>query len=184
MGADKALLRLGGQTLIELAIGSFSGFSEILVSAADTERYAFTNVTIVPDERPGIGPIGGIISVLKAAASPLVCFRPVDAPLVPSALHPLLAAACAGRDAAAPVYEGKAEPLLACFAKTALPVLEGLAQSGNFKIADAFPLLNCEFVQLDSPELLTLLGDPSAWLVNANDTDVFSRLALRQESPD
>ena len=178
MGTDKALLELNGKTLVSLALDRFAGFPEILVSAADAESYAFTGARIVPDESPGMGPLGGLISVLKAARSPLVCFRPVDAPLVPAALHTLLAAACAenAQDAAIPLFLGKPEPLLACFSKTSLPAFESLALAGDFKVAKAFPMLNAVYIPLDSPELLSRLGEPSAYIVNANDPDTFSKL--------
>ena len=191
MGADKALLELHGKPLIMLALESFQGFPEILVSAAETESYAFTGARVVPDERPGMGPLGGIISVLKAAEAELVCFRPVDAPLVPAGLHLALAGECAstvcdaatagappstGYDATVPTFKGKPEPLLACFSKTALPALESLAAQGNYKAADAFPLLNTSYISLDEPGLLARFGDPSSYLINANDRESFETL--------
>ena len=176
MGTDKALLELDGRKLISLAIEQFEGFHEVFISSSDTERYAFLGLPIVPDELPGMGPIGGLISALKASGSPYVCFRPVDTPLVPKGIHSMLAGACLGKDAAAPVFQGSPEPLLSCFSKTALPVLESLAACGDFKISNVFPLLNTILVPLDAPECLDLLGDPSAYLANANDPEAFSSL--------
>ena len=176
MGMDKALLELGGKPLITLAVERFSGFQEVLISAAETERYAFTGIRIIPDERPDMGPLGGLISVLKAVDSDLVCFRPVDSPLVPAGLHLFLAEACAGHDAAVPVFQGKPEPLLACFRVSALPVLESLATKGNYKAADAFPDLDTVYLPLDEPGLVSRFGDPRDYLLNANDPETFSAL--------
>jgi len=178
MGTDKALLELDGKALVSLAVERFAGFPEILVSAADAESYAFTGARIIPDESPGMGPLGGLISVLKAAKSPFVCFRPVDAPLVPAGLHALLSAACAenAQDAAIPVFQNRPEPLLACFAKTSLPAFESLALTGDFKVAHAFPMIGAVYIPLDSPELLSRFGEPSHYIVNANDPDTFSKL--------
>jgi len=176
MGADKALLELDGKTLIAIALEKFSGLKEIFISAAGADDYAFTGFRTIPDDRPGIGPLGGFISALKAAESELVCFRPVDAPFVPSGLHPLLARACYGRDAAVPVSGNLQEPLLACLSKSALPVLENLAAANNFKAADAYPLLDTVYVNLDDPEMISAFGDPSVYLVNANDAVTFEKL--------
>jgi len=179
MGTDKALLEFDGKTLLAIALERFSGFPEILISAADTERYAFSAAKIIPDALSGMGPIGGLISVLSAAESDLVCFRPVDAPLAPTGLHLILAEACAGKDAAVPVFHDAKEPLFACLSKNALPVFEALASGGNFKVADAFPALDTVYVSLEAPELLDKLGDPMAYLMNANDPLTFTKLGKR-----
>jgi len=179
MGTDKALLSLGGKTLITTALEGFAGFHEILISAEDAERYAFLGVPVIPDERHGIGPLGGLISAIKATESMFVCFRPVDTPFVPPALHRLLASNCIGKDAAVPVFQNRTEPLLACIAKTALPVLQGLAVNGVFKTQEIFTHLDAEYVQLEVPELITLMGDPASYLVNANDPETFRTLERR-----
>ena len=176
MGTDKAMLCFGGKPLITHALEQFSGFPEILVSAADAELYAFTGFTVVPDESPGMGPIGGFISVLKSAVSCSVCFRPVDAPFVPKGLHTLLSSACSGKDAAVSVFNGSPEPLLACLSKTALPALEKLASEEEYKAAAVFPLLDAVYVDLTAPEILSAFGDPADYLVNANDPETFLKL--------
>jgi len=180
MGADKALLELDGKPLIAIALERFSGFPEILVSAASAESYASFGARVVADEDPGLGPLGGLISALKAARSEYVCFRPVDAPFVPAELHAMLAKACLGRDAAVPVCKGSIEPLLACLAKSALPALEGLAAAKNYKAADVFPLLDTSYIDLDDPETVLELGEPSAYLVNANDPLTFAKIGDRR----
>jgi len=179
MGTDKALLELDGKPLIMLALECFEAFPEVFISAADVDIYAFTGFRVIPDELPGAGPLAGMASALKAADADYVCFRPVDAPLAPAGLHPMLANACFGRDAAVPTSSGLPEPLFACFSKTALPVLESLLADGKLKAADAFQLLDTAFVPLDSPEVKIRLGDPSVYLVNANDPDTFSKLGKR-----
>ena len=186
MGSDKALLELNGKPLIALGLEALARFPEIIISAANAETYApFTgaNVRIVPDELPGIGPLGGIISALKAASFDHICFRPVDAPLIPPQLHKILLTEPKGDgscgtpfDAAVPTYRGNPEPLLACFSKTALPVLESLTAEGKYKAAEAFPLLNTYYIDLETPELISLLGDPAVYLINANTPETFQKL--------
>jgi len=179
MGTDKALLTLGGKTLIAAALEGFSGFREILISAGDAERYALFGIPVIVDETPGIGPLGGFTSVLKAAESGFVCFRPVDTPFVPPELHRLVSLGCAGRDAAVPIFQNKTEPLLACFSKTALTVLEGLAESGFLKASEVFSMLDTEYIALETPEILARLGDPAAYLANANDPETFQTFERR-----
>jgi len=179
MGTDKALLELNGKTLIAHAIEKLSGFEEIIISAADPNDYAFTGIRVVPDDQPGLGPLGGFISVLKAIDSEYVCFRPVDAPLIPAKLHTLLLESCVGKDAAVPTHKKSVEPLIACVAKSALPVLERQIASGKHKASDAFSLLDTSFIYLDSKEMLRDLGNPKEYLINANDPAAFAKLGKR-----
>jgi len=181
MGTDKAMLDLDGRPLIIHAIEGFSCFPEVLVSASDAEGYAFTGVRTVPDERPGLGPLVGFFSALRASDADYVCFRPVDVPFVPAELHSTLAGECIGKDAAVPTYKGLLEPLLVCLSKTALPALENLLDSGELKASLLFSMLDTAFVPLDTPDMRSSLGDPSAYLVNVNDPDSFAKLGKRHD---
>jgi len=179
MGTDKALLELGGKTLIVIAAESFTGFPEILISAADNDGYSLTGASVIADEIPGIGPLGGIISALRVAKFDYVCFRPVDAPLFPSGLSQKITTACIGKDISVPVSGGKTEPLFSCFSKTALPALERLVRDGNYKVNEAFPLLDAAFIELGSEKMVSLFGDPADYLINANDKEAFKKLGRR-----
>ena len=176
MGTDKALLEIGNKSLLDIAIEKYSGFPEIIISSARPESYAFTGLTIVTDELSDLGPIGGIISVLKASKYDFVCFRPVDAPLFPAKLHPLIAATCTNKDVAVPMSQNKPEPLFACFSKSALPALEGLVSAQNYKVSRCFELLDTAYIDLDSPDLIHNFGEPKIYLANANDKEAFSKL--------
>jgi len=179
MGTDKALLELDGKPLIAIALERLSAFPEVFISAAAKDSYASFGARVVADEEPGLGPLGGFLSALKAARSEYVCFRPVDAPFVPAELHPMLAKACLGKDAAVPVCKGSLEPLIACLAKSALPAIEGLVAAKNYKAADVFPLLDTSYIELDDPETILEFGDPKEYLVNANDPLTFAKIGDR-----
>jgi len=179
MGEDKALLIYNGKTLIAHALEQFSGFSEVFISAAEPDNYVFTGARVIPDVLKGIGPLGGFISSLKAAGSDYVCFRPVDAPLFPAEIHSLLAGACLGKDAAVPVFGKSIEPLLACLSRSALPALEKLASEGNYKTSGVFPLLDTVYLDLDAHEMKCWFGDPSEYLLNANDPLTFEKIMKR-----
>ena len=176
MGTDKALLEIDNKSLLDIAIEKFAGFTEIIISSARPESYAFTGLTIVTDELSGLGPIGGIISVLKASKYDYVCFRPVDAPLFPAELHPLIAETCKSKDVAVPISQNKPEPLFACFSKSAIPALEGLVSAQDYKVSKCFALLETAYVDLDSSDLIRSFGEPRRYLANANDKEAFNKL--------
>lgn len=82
MGQDKALLQLGGVSLIERAVEKLRAVvSEvrILGSRAEFASYA----PIVPDLHDGCGPLGGLEAALAAAKTDWILVLPVDMPFVP-----------------------------------------------------------------------------------------------------
>jgi len=63
-GSDKALARLGGRTLLELAVERLSGWCGAVVVIGRAEAPA----PVVADwPRPGMGPLGGIAGALREA---------------------------------------------------------------------------------------------------------------------
>jgi molybdopterin-guanine dinucleotide biosynthesis protein A len=76
MGRDKALLTLDGHTLLDAAIARLrqAGATRVLVSG---DRPAHDGV---PDHVPGLGPVGGLASVLKRCPDGLAVVVPVDMP--------------------------------------------------------------------------------------------------------
>ena len=82
MGHDKALLELGGQPLVQIAVEKLRSFcAEVSIAGNrdDLRRFA----EIVREERLDSGPAAGIEAGLKAARQEWVMFIPLDVPLVP-----------------------------------------------------------------------------------------------------
>jgi molybdopterin-guanine dinucleotide biosynthesis protein A len=66
-GCAKGLLELpGGVSIIENALGAVAaaGIAPVAILANDPEPYEHLGVEIVPDRRPGLGPLGGIEAAL------------------------------------------------------------------------------------------------------------------------
>lgn len=83
MGTDKAMLSVNGQTLVERAIQTLraSNTHAVLISGS---RHGG-----IVDQYTNIGPVGGIVSVLKTlklCEGDTLIFTPVDTPLITSAL--------------------------------------------------------------------------------------------------
>jgi molybdopterin-guanine dinucleotide biosynthesis protein A len=96
MGQDKALLRLGGRTLVEIAVEKLREFcAEVSIAGNrdDLGEYA----PVVREERLDAGPGAGIEAGLKAAKQEWCLFMPVDVPLVPGELLRLWADAVMAR---------------------------------------------------------------------------------------
>ncbi len=85
MGRDKALLQLGGRTLVEIALDrlrSFCAEVSVLGNRGDLADFA----PVIPETRLGAGPGAGMEAGLAAAMQIWALFTPVDVPLVPAAL--------------------------------------------------------------------------------------------------
>ncbi|NUM36777.1 MAG: molybdenum cofactor guanylyltransferase, partial [Candidatus Brocadiae bacterium] len=83
MGQNKALMKIGNQSLIEIMYGKVKGlFREILISSNSPHEYSFLNIPIVPDLVQNKGPIAGIYSGLKSAKNDRVFFISCDIPLM------------------------------------------------------------------------------------------------------
>ena len=94
MGADKALMRLAGQTLLSHAIARLEPQVERLAISAngDPARLAHYGLPVLPDETP-LGPLSGVLAALRWAAplgATAVVTLAVDTPFAPGDLVPQL----------------------------------------------------------------------------------------------
>lgn len=82
MGSDKALLRIGGRPMVEIAVEKLREFCaevSIVGNRDDLSRFA----PVVYEERMDCGPAAGIEAGLKSCEQPWAMFLPVDVPLLP-----------------------------------------------------------------------------------------------------
>jgi len=101
MGAEKALLPLGGIPIIERTIARLRPQVEKVVISAngDPRRFSDLAVPIIGDIVPGCGPLGGLLSGLRwarAAGAPFVLTVACDTPFFPLDLAARLAQSIAG----------------------------------------------------------------------------------------
>jgi len=83
MGRDKALLELDGRTLAERAAAAChqAGCATVLTIGGDRHTFEDRGLHALPDEHPGQGPLGGILTALAAApADSMVFVVAVDVP--------------------------------------------------------------------------------------------------------
>ena len=141
MGSDKALLEIGGQPLIALALERLraSGTTpRICGSRSDLARFA----PALPDRFPNAGPLAGLEAALAASVSELSLFLPVDLPALPAAfLRWLLARAQTSQAlATVPYFAGRAQPLCAVYSRHLLPGIRQSLRAGQFKVLAAIQL--------------------------------------------
>lgn len=84
LGRDKALVELGGRTLVERAIAALdeAGAGPVAVVGGDADALARLGLTVVADGWPGRGPLGGVLTAFGWSPAPLVAIVACDLPFV------------------------------------------------------------------------------------------------------
>jgi molybdopterin-guanine dinucleotide biosynthesis protein A len=149
-GSDKALARLGGETvlsrmckLIESVAGSVS-----VVAAAG--RYPDFLAATVPDRWPGEGPLGGIIAALRATAEVIGgewnLIVSCDMPFLTSEWlsYVVERALVSDAEVIVPRSEHGLEPLCACWRSSATAKLQDAFDEGVRKVTEAMKRLRME----------------------------------------
>jgi molybdopterin-guanine dinucleotide biosynthesis protein A len=169
MGTDKAFVVPddGGPVLVERARLALAGAGarEIIAVGGNGGRLRGMGFTTVPDRVGGSGPLGGLISGLRAAACDIVvvlsCDLPaIDRPTVTELVRCLARRPDAG--AAVPINEGRHQVLVGAYRRrVATPALEGAFRQGERSIRRALSRVSlapvsgvrsAPLVDLDRPE--------------------------------
>jgi molybdenum cofactor guanylyltransferase len=138
MGRDKAQLVLDGEPLVERGLRTLREVcAEVAIAGGSAELRRFG--TIVPDEIAGRGPLGGIVSAMRASNFDWNLFLAVDTPFVPVHVlnHLLGLAATANVVGIMARVGGQVQPLCAVYSRRALPRLTEELAAGNWKITEA-----------------------------------------------
>jgi molybdenum cofactor guanylyltransferase len=151
-GSPKALARLEGKTLAEIAWATLAFCDERIAvgKAADNLDLPFS---VVDDGTAVRAPIAGLVAGLRTAENDLCVVLPVDLPRIRGEDLVSLADAC--RDAAVP----QTGPLPGAYRHSALPVLERRLAAGELTLRSALDELDVQVVRL-SPESLANVNTP------------------------
>jgi molybdopterin-guanine dinucleotide biosynthesis protein A len=139
MGRDKALLELGGRTMVEIGLEKLRVACPRVSVVGNTPELGRFGVRVVPDALTGCGPLGGIVAGLEASATEWNLFLAVDVPFVPVEVLKLLLTRSETEGAVCVMAEtlGESHPLTALYAKGAAPVLRRELEAGRLKVRSA-----------------------------------------------
>jgi molybdopterin-guanine dinucleotide biosynthesis protein A len=173
MKADKAGLDVAGRTLLEHVLAQVEPlFDEVLVSVSEgqagqvrrklagrrgrrpkataTAPPSPGRVRFVEDERPDLGPLGGILAGLRAARNDACMVLACDIPDIDIPLLEALARTTCGSEITVPVGpSGLYEPLFALYRRPIIPRIEALLASGERSILPLFDRCRTAIVQFE-----------------------------------
>ena len=184
LGRNKAVEKIGGQSLIERVVGKLSQVtSETVVVVAEESRAADLNlppwVRTAADLYPGTGSLGGIFTGLSAVKGNYGVVVACDMPFLNVDLIRFMLDIVSDYDAVVPRLQGRPEPLHAVYSKSCVGPIEHCLQADQLKIAIFFEQINVAYLEEDDIEAF----DPSHlsfFNVNTQE-DLDKALALEAE---
>ncbi len=133
MGQEKASLDFQGTPLWNLQLKKLASFArEIFVSArSDFPLDTTIKCSLVADEVPGLGPLGGLSSVLAKASYDTVVLLAVDMPYMTKEFLGMIASKATLDCGVVPEWEGFYQGLAAAYPKKILPLVHEVLAKGN-----------------------------------------------------
>lgn len=163
MGEDKALLEYHGETFIERICEQLSFFDEKMIARGNrdvTSIYVEDDWTMIADEYPEHGPIGGLHAVLKNCSSDALFCVSCDIPLLSRELAKMLCAALTDDVEAvvAVTADEKVHPLCAVYRKELYKRMEKRILEDNNRLMAMLKEFTIQYVYLDEGTSSQLLN--------------------------
>ncbi len=122
-------------------------------------------VRIIADDIPGSGPLGGILTGLRASHAETCFVAACDLPFLNEDLIRFIAGRVSGQDVVVPARGDSVEPLLGFYAKRNCDVIHRSISAGEFQVRGFWPRVTTEVIELDGAFASSNL---ETWLLNVN----------------
>jgi molybdopterin-guanine dinucleotide biosynthesis protein A len=155
--AKGLLLGTDGRTLVDRLSGVLTPLVSELVLVGEASAYASAGLEAIEDEVPGIGPLGGLVGLLRRGSGRMVLALAGDMPWVSPGLIGRLLGAPEEAPIVAPRLEGRWEPLCARYdSRIVLPLALAHAAAADRslqRLLDAAPAVPLPEGSYDPREL-------------------------------
>ncbi|MBW2146475.1 MAG: molybdenum cofactor guanylyltransferase [Deltaproteobacteria bacterium] len=139
MGANKALLQINGQSLIDRVASVLRRiFPEVIIIGGNLGSPTPFNLPSFQDLRPGAGSLGGIYTGLCRTRFPRAFCVACDMPFLSAPLIHHLTQADPAADVVIPRTNEGVQPLHAVYSRKCIPFIRKLLEQNHFKIIDFF----------------------------------------------
>ncbi len=165
-GVNKALLRIRGRTIIEMATSVLTNiFSEILIITNSPDDFGFLGFPMHEDLIHGKGSLGGLYTGLSLCSQNWAFLAGCDMPFLNEQVIRHIVAVTGDAHVVIPRISGMLEPLHAIYSKACLPHIEELLAKGDLKILD---FLHRVRVREVSEEELAAFDPAFRFIINLN----------------
>lgn len=138
MGRDKALIEIDGRTMLDRAIDLLRPHVREVLVIGDPTKYGQVHGTVIADEEPGLGPLGGLVTALKKARYVRLLVIACDLPELNDRLMARLKVVLdEGHDAVVPRHGGLIEPLAAAYHRHAVDAFSECLRQRVLKMSEA-----------------------------------------------
>jgi len=169
MGEDKALKPFLGRPLIQRVIERLSPVAdELIVTTNRPEDYAFLDLRLVADLKPGRGALGGLYTAIASAAHPIVAVVACDMPFASAKLIEAGSRLLVEEESDVVIARSDEgyEPLHAIYRReTCLPAIEAAIDADQWKVIAWFPQVKVRVLTPDEIKRYDTLG-LAFWNVN------------------
>ncbi|MFH1824852.1 MAG: molybdenum cofactor guanylyltransferase [Candidatus Firestonebacteria bacterium] len=159
-GSNKALFKIGYETLIERVINSIKPFfDKIIIITNEPDDYEFLKVEMKEDIIPGAGSLGGIYTGLVMSSGFKVFFIACDLPDVAPDLIKQLIIGSEGFDVVVPKTNKGFEPLFAIYSKNCIEPIKRNLERGDLKIINFYKQMKVKEIPADRIVNINTLKD-------------------------
>jgi molybdopterin-guanine dinucleotide biosynthesis protein A len=166
MGRNKALLTIGGRTLLGIAAAAVFDAAGNVTIIGPPDLYRQLGYPVIPDGRAHAGPLAGIETALNCAADWSLIVA-CDMPLMNSGtLRHILDEALAHPEAGCVLPEsaaGHLEPLCAAYHKRLLPAISEALDAGTRKVTAALPVSSIHYIRMAADPIFQNINTPEEW---------------------
>ncbi|MGH6690926.1 MAG: molybdenum cofactor guanylyltransferase [Gammaproteobacteria bacterium] len=172
-GTPKALVELGGRTLIERVVAVVSEVvDDVLVVTNTPDLYRFLGLPMVPDAFIDHGSLGGIYSGLAAAPGDAAFTVACDMPFLQADVARLVVERAGEADVVIPRVGDQLQTLHAVYGKACLPHMKARLSAGRLKIVGFFDAVRV--LEISEDEVARHV-DPEVVFMNVNTPEELAR---------
>ncbi len=179
-GAQKALVELGGRTILQRQTAVLSSVAEeILLVVGDREIFRAADLggaKLVTDVSPGRGPLAGLEAAFAASRADALLVVGCDLPFLDDKLLAHVRDAAPDAEAVVPRVAGRPQPLHARFARAALPFARARLARNSLRLIELLDDLRTHF--LDEAELRAIDAELASF-TNVNTPEDLARARAR-----
>jgi molybdenum cofactor guanylyltransferase len=154
MGSEKGLVKYKGKALVEYSIGVLKPFCEEIVISTNSMDYSDFGYSTISDIVSGIGPMGGMFSVMHERKADNYFFIACDTPHLNIQMAKDLIKEISFADIVVPKHSGdKIEPLFGVYSSKVLAIIKKQIDSGNYKLMDLLKACNTYYYDLPDEQM-------------------------------